>query len=64
MYVHNVPKCMSYHKATVVITREANRFYDFTYIYIYISRLYNIYFMIISYIYHDYVYIYIYIYIS
>ena len=34
--VHHVPKCMSCHKAIVVITGRAHCFHDFIYIYIYI----------------------------
>ena len=32
MYVHHVPKCMSCHKAVMVITRRAHCFHDCTYI--------------------------------
>ena len=32
--VHRVPKCMSCHKAIVVITGRAHCFYDYIYIYI------------------------------
>ena len=46
--VHHVPKCMSCHKAIVVITGRAHCFHDYIYIYIYIYM---------------YIYIYIYIYI-
>ena len=31
--VHHVPKCMSCHKAIVVITRRAHCFHDYIYIY-------------------------------
>ena len=34
--VHRVPKCMSCHKAIVVITGRAHCFHDYIYIYIYI----------------------------
>ena len=34
--VHHVPKCMSCHKAIVVITGRAHCFHDYIYIYIYI----------------------------
>ena len=34
--VHHVPKCMSCHKAIVVITGRAHSFHDYIYIYIYI----------------------------
>ena len=34
--VHHVPKCMSCHKAIVVITGRAHCFHDCIYIYIYI----------------------------
>ena len=34
--LHHVPKCMSCHKAIVVITGRAHCFHDFIYIYIYI----------------------------
>ena len=34
--VHHVPKCMSCHKAIVVITGRAHCFHDFIYMYIYI----------------------------
>ena len=32
MYVHHVPKCMSCHKAIVVITGRAHCFQDYIYI--------------------------------
>ena len=32
--VHHVPKCMSCHKAIVVITGRAHYFHDYIYIYI------------------------------
>ena len=35
--VHHVPKCMSCHKAIVVITGRAHCFHDYIYICIYIS---------------------------
>ena len=35
--VHHVPKCMSCHKAIVVISGRAHCFHDYIYIYIYIS---------------------------
>ena len=35
--VHHVPKCMSCHKAIVVITGRAHCLHDYTYIYIYID---------------------------
>ena len=34
--VHHVPKCMSCHKAIVVIIGRAHCFHDYIYIYIYI----------------------------
>ena len=38
--VHHVPKCMSCHKATVVITGRAHCFQDCIYIYIYKYYIY------------------------
>ena len=35
--VHHVPKCMSCHKVTVVITGRAHCFHDCIYVYIYIN---------------------------
>ena len=67
--VHHVPKCMSCHKAIVVITGRAHYFHDNIYIYIYIYIYTYIYLYIcIVYIFiyiciYIYVYIYIYIYI-
>ena len=41
---HELPKCMSYHKAAVVITGRAHCFHDCIYIYIYMCVcVYNIY---------------------
>ena len=37
--VHHVPKCMSCHKAIVVITGRAHCFHDYIYIYIYYAHL-------------------------
>ena len=39
MYIYNAPKCMSCHKAIVVITGRAHCFHD--YMYIYIIYIYN-----------------------
>ena len=55
--MHHVPKCISFHKAIVVITESTYCFHDnIIYIYIYIYVVY------ILYIYIN-IYIYIYIYI-
>ena len=35
-WIHHVPKCMSCHKAIVVITGRAHCFYDYVYIYMYV----------------------------
>ena len=35
--IHHVPKCMSCHKAIVVITGRAHCLHDFIYIYIYVN---------------------------
>ena len=70
--VHHVPKCMSCHKAIVVITGRAHCFHDyiyiyiyiFIYIYIYIYIYINIYIYIYTYILHLYLSIYLSIYLS
>ena len=61
--IHHVPKCMSCHKAIVVINGRAHCFHDNIYVYIYIICTYIIYYILYSiYIYYAYCYIY-YIYI-
>ena len=51
--VHHVPKCMSCHKAIVVITGRAHCFHDYIFTYIYYAHPAS----------YDHLYIYIYIYI-
>ena len=56
-YIHHVPTCLNYHKAILVITRQAHYFHDFICVMpILLLQNHSIYITV-------YIYIYIYIYI-